>query len=209
MIIYLVRHGETDWNRQNRLQGIEDIELNETGVRQSYECAEAFRNIPVDRILTSPLKRAKATAEIIAETLNTDPVTVEQDLTERDFGKLSGLTYEDRETLFARNEDPCMEPRETVILRFMNVLYRHIDEKAAESIIVVSHGAAINVILSHLSGGEIGTGKTVLKNTCISKLNCIGREIVIEFYNLAPGEFLRSPPRPSASAPHNLPGHNP
>ncbi|NLT13906.1 MAG: histidine phosphatase family protein [Clostridiales bacterium] len=192
MTFYLIRHGETDWNRQNRLQGIEDIELNGTGVSQSYGCARAFRNIPVDRILTSPLKRAKATAEIMAETLNAGPVIVEQDLTERDFGKLSGLRYEDRETLFARNEDPCMEPRENVIERFMNVLYRYLDAEAADSIVVVSHGASINVILSHLSGGDIGTGKTILKNTCISKLSCIGREFTIELYNLSPDEFFKT-----------------
>ncbi len=44
MVIYLVRHGETDWNRQNRLQGKEDIELNENGIRQSAECADVFRS---------------------------------------------------------------------------------------------------------------------------------------------------------------------
>jgi broad specificity phosphatase PhoE len=97
MVIYLIRHGETDWNRQNRLQGIEDIELNENGRRQSADCARAFIGIPVEKILTSPLKRAKATADIIAEMLHTDAAIVEPELTERDFGKLSGLSYEDRE----------------------------------------------------------------------------------------------------------------
>lgn len=190
MVIYLIRHGETDWNKQNRLQGIEDIELNETGIIQSKACAEAFIGIPVDCILTSPLKRAKVTADILADRLHTGPVVIEQGLTERDFGMLSGLTYEDRETLFARNENPCMEPREAVIERFMHVLYRHVDVQTVENIIVVSHGASINVILSHLSGGKIGTGKTVLKNTCISKLNCTEREIDIEFYNLTPDELM-------------------
>jgi broad specificity phosphatase PhoE len=190
MVIYLIRHGETDWNRQNRLQGIEDIELNENGVRQSAACARAFQGVPVDCVLTSPLKRAKVTADIIADLLHIGPAVVEQGLTERDFGKLSGLSYQDRETLFARNEDPCMEPRETVIGRFMGVLYRYIDADVAGSIAVVSHGASINVILSHLSGGEIGTGKTVLKNTCISKLIATGRDLDIEFYNLTPEEFV-------------------
>lgn len=189
MVIYLIRHGETDWNRQNRLQGIEDIELNETGLLQSKQCADAFIGVPVDLILTSPLKRAKVTAEIIAETLDAGPVVVEPGLTERDFGKLSGMSFEDRETLYAHTAVPGMEPRETVIERFMDVLYRHIDADAAHNIVIVSHGASINVILSHLSGGEIGTGKTVLKNTCINKLICSGREIKIEFYNLTPDEF--------------------
>jgi broad specificity phosphatase PhoE len=189
MVIYLIRHGETDWNRQNRLQGIEDIELNESGIRQSAACAKAFAGTPVDYILTSPLKRAKVTADIMADALGVGPVIVEPDLTERDFGKLSGLSFEDRETLYAHTADPGMEPREVVIERFMNVLYRYTGPDKAESIVVVSHGASINVILSHLSGGEIGTGKTVLKNTCISKLSCKGRDFIIDFYNLTPDEF--------------------
>jgi broad specificity phosphatase PhoE len=191
MVIYLIRHGETDWNRQNRLQGIEDIELNESGIRQSAVCAQAFAGVLVDRILASPLKRAKVTADIIADVLGVGPVIVEPGLTERDFGKLSGLSFEDRETLYAHTADPGMEPRETVIERFMNVLYRYIDTDEAESIAVVSHGASINVILSHLSGGDIGTGKTVLKNTCISKLSCKGRDLKIDFYNLTPDEFAQ------------------
>ncbi len=193
MVIYLIRHGETDWNRQNRLQGTEDIALNETGIMQSRECAKAFIGVPVDCILSSPLMRAKVTAEIIADTLGRGPVIVEQGLTERDFGKLSGLTYEDKNTLFARNEDPCMEPREAVIDRFSGVINRYICADRSESIAVVTHGALINVILSHLSGGEIGTGKTVLKNTCINKLTSAGRGLEIEFYNLTPAEFKMMP----------------
>jgi broad specificity phosphatase PhoE len=190
MTIYLIRHGETDWNRENRLQGIEDIELNENGIRQSAACAQAFVGVPVDLILSSPLKRAKVTAEIIAGTIGAGPVVIEPGLTERDFGKLSGKSFENKETLYAHTADPGMEPRETLIERFMGVLYRYIDAQAAENILVVSHGAAINVILSHLSSGEIGTGKTVLKNTCINKLRCDGRKISIAFYNLTPDEFM-------------------
>ena len=147
MVIYLVRHGETDWNRQNRLQGIEDIELNETGLMQSAVCAKAFLNVPIDGILTSPLKRAKVTAEIVASIINAGPVIVEQGLTERDFGRLSGLTYEEREALLTRNEDPGMEPKQSLTDRFMTVLYQYIREpsllktsvKAYKNILVVSH----------------------------------------------------------------------
>jgi uncharacterized phosphatase len=190
MVIYLVRHGETDWNKQNKLQGIEDIALNETGLQQSAECAEAFKNIPVDCILSSPLQRARVTADIIAAYLKTSPVIIEQGLTERDFGKLSGLTYADRDTLFARNEDPCMEPKEALTDRFMAVIYKYIQLDIYQSILVVSHGGSINAILAYLSGGEIGSGKTILKNTCISKLICSGQKIQIDFYNLTPAEFI-------------------
>jgi broad specificity phosphatase PhoE len=189
MTIYLIRHGETDWNRQNRLQGTEDIELNETGLRQSAECAAALLSVPTDIILTSPLKRAKVTAEIISGQLGGTPVIVEQDLTERDFGPLSGVTLKDKQALLGYSSDPRMEPFEHLADRLMAVLNRYIREELYNTILLVSHGGAINAILSVLSGGKIGTGKTVLKNVCISKLNCAGAVIDIEFYNMTPAEF--------------------
>ncbi len=197
MVIYLVRHGQTDWNLQNRLQGIEDIELNKTGLRQSLECAGVFSNVPVDCILSSPLKRAKKTADIIAAHLGVFPVAVEQGLTERDFGKLSGLTLEERQAFLDGNEDPCAEPLDMLIDRFMSVLCRYIRQAVHKHIIVVSHGASINAVLLHLSGGEIGTGKTILKNTCISKLNCSGKRLDIAYYNLKPDEFLKTNRQPA------------
>lgn len=190
MIIYLVRHGETDWNRQNRLQGIEDIELNETGRIQSAACAKAFTDVPIDCILSSPLKRAAATADIISGILGVAPVIVEQGLTERDFGKLSGLTLEEREALLGRGEDPCMEPKAKLTVRFMDVLYQYIECGTYEEVLVVSHGASINAVLAHLTDGSIGTGKTILKNTCVNQLVCHGRKIDVSLYNLTPEEFL-------------------
>jgi uncharacterized phosphatase len=192
MVIYLVRHGETDWNRQNRLQGIEDIELNDNGVRQSAECAGVFAGVPVDCVLSSPLKRASKTAEIIAGRLGTPPVIIEQGLTERDFGKLSGLTPGERQALLDAKVDPCEEPLEELIERFMSVLDRYVRSEDYQNILVVSHGASINAVLRHLSGGKIGTGKTVLKNACISKLGCNSGRMDIVFYNLTPDELNES-----------------
>ena len=192
MVIYLIRHGQTDWNLKNRLQGVEDIELNDTGLSQSIQCARAFLDIPISRILSSPLKRAKKTADIIAGKLAAAPVIVEPDLTERDFGKLSGLTPEERQALIDREEDPGAEPLEALISRFMHVLYRYAEAPDDENILVVSHGASINAALWHLSAGEVGTGKTILKNTCISKLYGTGKNLDIAFYNLSPGEFIKN-----------------
>jgi uncharacterized phosphatase len=190
MAIYLIRHGETDWNRQGRLQGLEDIELNETGIRQAYECAGAFPGIPVDRILTSPLKRARQMADIIADFLGLPSAIVVEDLTERDFGRLSGLTPEERESFLASGEDPQLEPKEPLTRRLMSVLNGCADRSVQKSIVIVSHGAAINMILSYLSDEEIGTGKTILKNGCISRISSIERAFKIDFYNLTAEEFL-------------------
>ena len=65
MKLYIIRHGETVWNTEGRLQGKEDIELNENGIRLAKVTAEAMRDIPFDLAITSPLKRARQTAELI------------------------------------------------------------------------------------------------------------------------------------------------
>ena len=86
MKIYLIRHGETDWNLQGRLQGREDIPLNQTGILQAEACGEALRAVRLDSIHTSPLMRAEETAEIIAAWQQC-PVIVNSELIERDYGR--------------------------------------------------------------------------------------------------------------------------
>ena len=189
MVIYLVRHGETDWNIEGRLQGREDIPLNENGVRQAYACAKALGQIPIDCILTSPLRRAKKTAEIIAGQISVSDVIVEEDLTERDFGELSGHPPR-RGTIFQDfGAVKGMEALDHVTKRQMRVLDSYRKNAGLQHVLVVSHGAAINALLSSLSNGAIGTGKTVLKNTCINKLSCSGPEIAIDYYNVTPDEL--------------------
>ena len=68
MDIYLIRHGETDWNKTKRLQGVTDIPLNAYGIELAEKTAEGLKDVPFDRIYTSPLIRAKETAQIILGT---------------------------------------------------------------------------------------------------------------------------------------------
>ena len=65
MKIYLIRHGETDWNLEQRLQGATDIPLNENGLELARETAKGLQDVPFDVVYTSPLTRARQTAEII------------------------------------------------------------------------------------------------------------------------------------------------
>lgn len=193
MTFYLIRHGETDWNREGRFQGTEDIPLNETGISQSVECAMALRIARAECIITSPLKRAKVTAEIIAEFTGVSPVIVEEGLTERDFGKIAGLLPEDRERLLQSGAETGIEPFEVLSARLMGVVDAYRTQGTYKNILLVSHGGAINAILSVVSGGEIGTGKTVLKNVCISKIHYDEDTAVIDFFNQSPQEFLEYP----------------
>jgi uncharacterized phosphatase len=82
-LLYLVRHGETDWNRQRRIQGSTDIPLNATGRDQAARTARLLGRRSWDAILTSPLSRAVETASIISGELGLGAPEVLEDIAER------------------------------------------------------------------------------------------------------------------------------
>ncbi|MBE0479709.1 MAG: histidine phosphatase family protein [Dehalococcoidia bacterium] len=94
MRIILVRHGETRWNREHRIQGLADLDLNETGRKQAQALAEALRNERVSAIYTSPLRRAMDTAAAIAR-YHPVEMTVLDGLKELDAGEVDGMTYDE------------------------------------------------------------------------------------------------------------------
>ena len=67
MKIYVLRHGQTSWNVDRKIQGKQDTELNEVGIKQAYEAKKKFNTLNIDLIMCSPLKRTKQTAQIINE----------------------------------------------------------------------------------------------------------------------------------------------
>lgn len=89
MNIILVRHGQTDWNSNNLVQGRTNINLNETGILQASQTAENLSNISIDFVYSSPLSRALKTANIIIN--NTDiPIKIDDRLIERNYGDYEG-----------------------------------------------------------------------------------------------------------------------
>ena len=180
--VCLVRHGETDWNLAGRVQGREDVGINETGRRQAMKTANFLGREVWDGIFSSPLKRALATAEIIGGQLGMADIAILDDLMERDFGQASGLTQAEIGEKFGGREFVEQEPWDSFSIRAMRGLDSVVDGRVGQRLIVVSHGGLINAILLGLSQGKIGSGKTVLKNACISMLGYQG-EWVIESYN--------------------------
>ena len=102
MKLILVRHGETHWNKDGLIQGGDsDIELNDTGLEQARKLAAFLKNEPIIAILSSPLQRAIATAEVIASHHNL-PVEIDQGLRELKVGDLEGISISNLRTTFSR-----------------------------------------------------------------------------------------------------------
>lgn len=188
MDVYVIRHGETDWNVEGKLQGREDIPLNENGILQAIECQKALRKITFVTIQTSPLLRAKKTAEIIALP-HECPLVINYNLIERDYGRLSGLTPRERQIVERQEYPTKVEPWDVLALRAYNTVQNLAKLYPQGSVAVVSHGAWINALLAVVSNRKVGTGKTKLKNVCINLLRKESSGWKIGFLNLTAEEL--------------------
>lgn len=168
--VCLVRHGETDWNVIGKLQGTTDIPLNEVGIGQAEECADHLAQSEWDLIITSPLLRAKGTAEIINKKLQI-PLIEMTAFVERSFGDAEGMTAKERIAQFPDNQYPNQENRELFIKRLITGMEDIKQTHTNKKILLVAHGAVINAILAVLSNGKIGSGITILHNACLTTIS--------------------------------------
>lgn len=146
--LYLVRHGETEWNAARRIQGRTDIPLNETGRQQAREAAELLARRRWHGVYTSPLGRARETASIIAERLGLDGVTAIDALVERDYGEAEGMGFDEIEALYPEGvRAPGQETREEVAARVVPALLELAERHPGARLVIVSHGGAIRSVL--------------------------------------------------------------
>lgn len=165
--LIVVRHGETDWNRDRRLQGHVDIALNATGVEQAVRLAAALAHEPIDAIHSSDLARALATAEPVAAGLGL-PVRRDAGLRERGYGVLEGSTYDeialhrpdDAERMKRRDASHAMPGgeslaafRERVIVAVTTIARDHAAAFGDGSItLVVTHGGVLDMLYREACG---------------------------------------------------------
>ena len=151
--LLLARHGETDWNRELRIQGSSDVELNDLGRRQAQALAKELTDVDLDAIYASDLSRASATAAAVAATHGLD-VRFDPRLRERSFGSWEGLTREDLDAMPPGSHHDG-ETDEEVRARMLAA----VDEIAAahpgEQVLIVSHGGALNTLWHHALGVRI------------------------------------------------------
>lgn len=178
----LVRHGETEWNLLRKIQGRTDIPLNETGKNQALDCKRYLSSLQWDLIVSSPLKRATKTADIINESMNL-PYLIMDDFIERNYGSIEGLTLEQRENLNPDFQCPAQEKQDVLISRVMSGMNQLHQQYKNKRIIVVAHGGVINRILSFLSEGALGSGKTSLYNGSLTYIQFQEGKWHIKDYN--------------------------
>ncbi|PBB05991.1 histidine phosphatase family protein [Salimicrobium humidisoli] len=167
--ICLVRHGETMWNREKKLQGGTDIPLNDKGVSQAELCRDYLKDDAWDVLVTSPLERAKHTAEIIGEGHNL-PLIVMEEFRERHFGEAEGMPEEERLAAYPDKQYPGQEDKEVFINRVMTGVRHLVEEFPDRRVLLVAHGAVINAILTEISDGEIGADRFKLLNGCLTNI---------------------------------------
>jgi broad specificity phosphatase PhoE len=152
--LYLVRHGETEWNAARRIQGRTDIPLNDTGRAQARQAAELLARRRWQGVYTSPLGRAHETARIIADRLGLEGVTDIDALVERDYGEAEGMGFDEIEALYPEGvRAPGQETREEVAARVVPALLELAERHPGERLVIVSHGGAIRSVLQTAEPG--------------------------------------------------------
>ena len=179
--ILALRHGETAWNRDTRIQGHIDVPLNERGRWQARRAAEALRDEPIAAVYSSDLSRAHQTAQAIAEALG-HTVSTHAGLRERHFGDFEGKTWAEIETgwpeqaLAWRKRVPEFAPTGGEnLLTLRERIARTVNELAArhpgEQVVMVAHGGVLDVLYRLATGQDIQAPRTwALDNAAINRL---------------------------------------
>jgi len=179
--IIAIRHGETAWNVDTRIQGHLDIPLNDTGLWQARQVGQALADEPITAIYTSDLLRAQVTAQAVADTTGA-PLILETGLRERSFGQLQGRTFAEIESELPeearrwRQRDPHFEPdggeslivfRERITCITDQLVRRH----PGELVVLVAHGGVLDVLYRAATGQELQAPRTwKITNAAINRL---------------------------------------
>jgi broad specificity phosphatase PhoE len=195
-VFFFLRHGETDWNLERRVMGRLEVPLNARGEWQVRSLAPHLRDVEIRAIWTSPLPRARATAEILAEVLGGLPIHEEAGLTEVDFGAWEGKTFAEIVTdprYRSFLDDPLATPMPggesltEVRDRVYAAMARIGDSACGERIAVVSHGDPLRLLLAGCLGLELSEFRRLrIDNAGLSAVELTGDWTEVKFINMRP-----------------------
>lgn len=155
-MIYLVRHGQTDWNIEKRTQGHTDIPLNDNGKQQAQIISEKLKYLKIDKIYSSDLLRSKETAEIINQNFNLE-IIFDKRLREINYGDLEGIprTELNKKTWEIFNKNPEKLHAEPIIEVYNRIKSFFEEIETDKNILIVAHGGALRVIMYYINNKEI------------------------------------------------------
>lgn len=174
MEYYVMRHGLTDWNLEKKIQGLTDIPLNETGIKQAQQAYQRLKDIHFDLVYCSPLTRTRQTAALATD--NKYPIIADDLLIERDFGQMEGndIVVSEVEKIWHEPIDQQYKNEETVahmIWRaktFINKIPK------VDKVLIVTHGAfyrALRVVLENIDPTTVDLFSYKLDNCGIYKIS--------------------------------------
>lgn len=195
--IYLVRHGQTEWNVGGRFQGQSDIQLSEIGRKQAHLLTKHFPAHHLQAIYASNLKRAQETANILAKRYHA-PVHLCKDLQEMNFGDWEGLTFDEiskdwqdggdkffehPEALMPPNGETFMDVQKRGVKALQEIIQQHA-HKELEEIAIVAHGAILRTLIAYVLHIPIQyVWRMRQGNTAISRLTIYDDNWMIDYMN--------------------------
>ncbi|MBI5299968.1 MAG: histidine phosphatase family protein [Deltaproteobacteria bacterium] len=163
MDLLLVRHGQTDWNPQQKIMGPHPIPLNQTGIQQAQNLRDWLKGVPIHAVYSSPMARAVETASIIIEGRKNLQVMPEKGVAEIDYGKWIGMTFGDVEkkynkeyydyrfrasTVKVPGGEAVVDVQKRCVAAIEKMRANHVGEK----VLVVSHADVLKAIIIHYLG---------------------------------------------------------
>jgi broad specificity phosphatase PhoE len=195
-IALFMRHGETAWNREGRVMGQNQIDLDADGRAQVEKAIPFARLIAPEIVVSSPLNRAKQSAEIIAAGIGGIPVTIDEQLCEVRYGRWEGMVYDqlidDPDYIRYRGKPldiptPGGETMYQVQARGVESVQRAIAAHPGKRILFVSHGDIIRTVLCHYMGLGLENFRRIrIDNATFSGLQIAGDFAEMKFLNLLP-----------------------
>lgn len=152
MKLYVTRHGQTAWNRENIVCGVTDLPLDETGMEQARETARKLKDTPIDRVIVSPLLRARQTAALICEGRDL-PVMIDPRIKEQNYGVYEGASRFDEGFLNNKKSFAIRYPGGESQMSTAARVYAFLEDIAQkypeESVLLVCHGGICRIIESY------------------------------------------------------------
>lgn len=193
--LILVRHAETDWNKESKYQGQKDVNLNATGKSQAEKLGKYLADKKIDVIYSSDLKRASETAGIVNK-YHKLQIEKDQRLREISFGDWEGMTYGEIKEVYPDNfrkwfENPVLtappagETLSEFEKRIINIFSEIIEASDGRSVSVFTHGGVIKVYLSYLLGVSVQNyWQFKVSSTGVSIVSIYGEKPIIESVNI-------------------------